>query len=490
MTTTKTEYNLATMILQAAEEKPDGVFLEYRGNPITFREGLDRSRRCAGFLRSGGVEQGDRVLIILGNIPEFIYSYLAIVQLGAIGVLVNPAARRYEFRHYIEETEPKYIITDSKQIEHFKTDEGFFFDPDRVICVDADAAHNRFGDILERSQPYEGIAPVEEYATASIIFTSAMEGKPLGAQITHAGIFGTARAYAVNPVLHTDKFLLTLPLFHSYGLASSLFTPLYKKIPTLLVNRYSPKRIHEILLNDGVTIFCGVPIMFQLIPFAAPEGTRYPSLRVWVSGGEAISVELQKLLMDRFEIDIRQGYGLTEASPIVTWNLIGTPNKFGSIGIPMVWNEIKIERPDGSIAQPNEEGELIVKGVNVISGYYKNPEKTREVIRDGWLHTGDLGYVDADGYFYITGRKKDMIIKNGLNIYPKEVERLISMHPSVENVRITGHVVKNEDSTTKETITAEIYRKKGHTVDKESLIEWCKGNISSYKLPDDFDIRN
>ena len=188
-------------------------------------------------------------------------------------------------------------------------------------------------------------------------------------------------------------------------------------------------------------------------------------------------------MKNQYDIEIRQGYGLTEASPIVTWNNTNIKNLFGSVGPPMPWNDIKIVK-NKKIAGQNTEGEICVKGLNVMKGYYKQKETPKIKITNGWLQTGDFGYIDDNGYLYITGRKKNMLIKNGLNIYPKEVKRLIENHPLVKEIHVSTKINKQEDGTINESLEALIYAKHGHKITHESFLEWCMENISKYKIPD------
>lgn len=480
--------NLFYLLVQAVSEKPDKTFFYYGRNSISYREVYDRSRSFANALRKRGIACGDRILLSTGNTPAFLYTYFAALQLGVIVILVNPAARRHELRYYCEETEPKLIITESPYIDNYKVNNTFFVNPASIITTDEGVGSTDLMSLIAEEEPLTEIEDLDSTHTTAIIFTSAMDGYALGAMINHRAILETAKASSALLVREHDTFLTALPLFHSFGLTSSLFIPLFNLVPFYLVRRFSPKRILDILSTYNITVFCGVPIMFQFLSQVMSEEMRFPNMRAWISGGESISTELQKHFKNIFDIDIRQGYGLTEASPIVTWNLTGRKNKFGSIGLPMPYNEVQILN-DGKFAPSGEQGEIIAKGVNVITGYYKKHEKSKEYIIDGWLHTGDIGTCDSEGYFYITNRKKNMIIKSGFNIYPKEIEKILKKHPSVQEVHVTGHIESLDDATKKEHIEALLYRKKGVHLSEEEFLNWCKENISSYKIPDSIIIR-
>jgi long-chain acyl-CoA synthetase len=475
--------NLFHLLVKAAEENPDYTFFIYNNKKHSYRDILKKTRKFANFLRKRGIEGGDRILLYIGNTPEFIYAYFAAVQLGVISILVNPATKRHELKYYLDETDPKIVISSSQQLENFKIDDESLYNPENIILIDGDGNENDLNSIIENEEPYNKYEELEPVYPTSIIFTSAMDGYPLGAMIDHRAILETAKATSSILIGDSDIFLTALPLFHSFGLTSSLFIPLYNQVPFYLLKRFSPKKLLEIISSYDITVFCGVPLMFHFLDMVMEESMEFPKMRVWVSGGESISVNLQTRFKQKYNIEIRQGYGLTEASPIVTWNLLGRTNKFGSIGLPMPYNDVQIIT-DGRFGKPGDIGEIIAKGVNVITGYYKRMDKTKEFIIDGWLHTGDIGTTDEEGYFYISDRKKDMILKGGFNVYPKEVEKILRYHPDVSEVQVIGHIQKRDDSSRVESIEAIVYRKKGKDISEKSFLNWCKENISSYKIPD------
>lgn len=482
------ENNLYHLIAQAASELPNGVFFRYNNTSVSYRNALEHIDRFSGYLKERGIEPGDRIFLNIGNTPEFIYALLAASKRGVISVLSNPAYRRYELQYLLNETKPKLVITTHDKTEQYTIDGKYFFDTARIITADKCAHFSWFHDITAVEREHCSPEPLDLQHPAVIIYTSAMTGHPLGALISHRAILETAKATTEFMVKENDVFMTVLPLFHSFGLTSSFFVPLYNRIPLYLVNRFSPRTVLQLLTEQATSIICGVPRMFEILYRMLPEGASFPSMRSWISGGEAISISLQKNYKKQFDIDIRQGYGLTEASPIVTWNMIDKPNVFGSIGTPMPYNEIKLIGKDGTEVPYGSEGEILIRGVNVISGYYKQDAATRRSFMGEWIRSGDLARQDGSGNYFITGRTKEMTIKNGFNIYPKEVARILGYHPSVESAEVNFRSSMNSDGTFDESLAAFIRRKRGRDLDEKSIVQWCRDNICSYKIPDSFTI--
>ena len=482
------ENNLYHLIEQSASEYPDRVFFRYNGTAVTYKHALNCVDRFSGYLKERNIEPGDRIFLNIGNTPEFIYTLLAASKLGIISVLSNPAYRRYELQYLLNETQPKLVITTHDNTENYSINGKYFFDTARIITVDKGSYFSWFHDIIAVGREHSSPEPLDLQHPAVIIYTSAMNGQPLGALISHRAILETAKATTEFMVQSSDVFMTVLPLFHSFGLTSSFFVPLYNRTPFYLINRFSPRTVLQLLNDQAASILCGVPRMFEILYRMIPEGSSFPFMRSWISGGEAIPISLQKNYKEHFNIDIRQGYGLTEASPIVTWNMINKPNVFGSIGTPMPYNDIKLIGKDGTEVSYGVEGEILIRGVNVISGYYKQDNATRRSFMGEWIRSGDLARQDPSGYYFITGRIKEMTIKNGFNVYPREVARILGNHPSVAGVEVLSQSRMNNDGTFDESLEALIHRKQGHILDDKSMIQWCRENICSYKIPDTFTI--
>jgi long-chain acyl-CoA synthetase len=475
--------NIYTLLLSAAESCPEKEFLACDDRRFTFREALIASQKCASFLLSRGLEAGDRMLLNIGNVPEMMFSVFGALQIGAVPVLVNPSARMHELRSYVERTTPKLVVTNSENVWYYRDDRGRFFDYNNIIFMDDSVPEKSYTRIVSAHGPRGDFLRPGEQHPAVIIFTSAEDGVPGGAMITHRAVIETVHLSGEMQANEEDTTLGALPLFHAFGLTTSLFLPLYNRSRVRLVERFSVKKTAEELMDGSITVFCGVPIMFGALARQLEKTEGLSRVRAWVSGGEAISPALQGKMKSRYGIEIRQGYGLTEASPIVTWNSMHFENRHGSVGRAMPYNTVKIIR-NGSAAGDGEEGEVFVKGANVVPGYYSDPGKTSAAINDGWLRTGDIALRDADGYFYIRGRCKEMVLRNGFNVYPREVERILSLHPDAERVEVTGIIDLREDYSGRDSLEAVVRRKKGAVMDEKSFREWCADNISSYKIPD------
>ncbi|MCX8123989.1 MAG: AMP-binding protein [Spirochaetes bacterium] len=474
-------YNLYELFLEKALKFPDRIMMYYNGISIRFKEALQNVHKTAHALRVAGVHSGSTVILQSGNTPYFIYCYFAILQCNGIPVLVNPLARQYELQYYCSVTLPACVITDSKMAERL-LDLGVIQDHQKFITLDTNSAFTSMQSIIAGESLYSNYDQ-ENSSDAAIIFTSAMDGYALGAVLTHYGIFQSAKSVAQMIPEYAAVFVAVLPLFHAFGLTSSLFVPLIKNLPIELVDKFSPKKIARILTNREIKCFVGVPAMYSIMKAIFERDFDFSHIQLWVSGGDYLSGDLQEWYLQR-GVDIRQGYGLTEASPIVSWNMPDIKNKKCSIGKPMPYNEVRIVDENGKDVPTTIAGEIIVKGMNVIEKYYNNPAKTGEYIKDGWLYTGDLGYYDNEGYLFISGRKKDMVLKNGYNVYPKEVERLLLYHPDIASVRISGHVHFLGDST-HEWLVARIKPKKAKRLSSEDIRLWCADNISVYKIPDE-----
>ncbi len=472
--------NVFSLLESAAKDEPDSVFFNFEGDTVTYKEGFDKTRICAQHLISRGVKKGDRVILCLQNTPDFVYSYLAISQIGAVSVLVGPVARRFEIKYIVSHSQPSLIITSHTMLDNFTVNNSFFVDTDKFLLVDDSHKSRSLAGIIEAGKPYEKSEAITDDSAVSIIYTSAMDGFPLGVQLTHKGILASTKVLA-GFLNQDDKCISVLPLFHAFGLTVTLIMPIQGRTPFTLVRKFNPQDLIPIMNKNDITLMAGVPRMFLMVNAMVPPGKIFKKLRVCISGGEGVSGDALKEISEKYQFDIREGYGLTEASPIVTWNHMNTENRYGSVGKAMDWNEIKIVDDKGKEVAAGTTGEVMVKGINVTSGYYDAPEKNKLYFDNDWLHTGDLGYLDKDGYLYLTGLKKEMILNSGFNVYPKEVERILKKHPAIDDVKIEVKEDQQPGDIVRHYIVAVINSSTGVT--ENELKIWCKDNISNYKIP-------
>ncbi len=476
--------NLYSLLLLSREKNNEGIFFYQNGKNYSYGEVLEKTLYYENYFISRGIQFSDRILIDLANVPELVFSIFAAHKIGAIPVMVNPLARRQELETYIDIARPSLVIAKRESYPHFDR-ACQKFSGLQFLFIDDDACMREVfvQAVHEKNETY--YAAVDDTHPAVIIFTSADDGVPGGAMITHRGILETARLSGEFAISEDDVFIAALPLFHAFGLTTSLFLPLYNSCKVLLIDKFSVKKIASLLMKGEATIFCGVPLMFEVLARVLKKTSGLLKMRSWVSGGEAISLAIQRHYQKELGIEIRQGYGLTEASPIVTWNITGKENRHGSIGIPLSYNTVKMMNNG---REDERRGELYVQGTNVFSGYYRNREKTASHLRDGWLKTGDVVEKDSDGYFYIRGRVKDMILRNGFNVYPREVRKILLRHPEIQEVEVEGRVNITDDYSGKDSLQVKIWKKSDSALTEKSLREWCVDNISAYKMPDTIEI--
>lgn len=480
-----TNNNIYTLLESAAKESPERLFFSFEKQNIDYKSGCDRVNRLAAYFKSRDVQKGDRVIIHLPNVPEFVYSLMALAQLGAIAVLIGPVARRFEIEYMLKETQPKLIITSVTLLDHYTIDNTFFIDLSKVWLPDEKHPARGFEGIMEKTTPLTEVEAITGDESVAIIYTSAMEGYPGGVELSHRGIIGSTKILA-SYVTEDDVWFAGLPLFHAFGLTVSVITPLQTRTRFHLIKRFSPTTLVKEINKQGITVMPGVPKMFMMVNAMLPPGEHFPNLKVCICGGEGISKETIIQLKEKYNLDVREGYGLTEASPVITWNHTNTENRPGSVGPVMPWNEIRIVDEKNQDVKTGETGEILVKGINVTKGYYHKPEKTEKSFTDGWLHTGDYGYQDEDGYVYITGLKKSMLLSSAFNVYPAEVERILGYHPFIEEARLEVVEDQQKGDIVRHFGVAHVTLKAETNLTENELQLWCKDNLSTYKLPKKF----
>jgi len=418
---------------------------------------------------------------MLPNIPEFVYSYFGILKNGAVAVLVNTSSTSFELTYLLNNSDSKILIMQASQIKKYEDAKDQLLSCHQVITVDSLNLNSEFLTGADSDDSSFCPAEINPEDPATIIYTAGLTGKPLGAVLTHRNL--CEELDMIQPVFRREKDdvgLCLIPLFHSFGATVNMLNVIQAGCSTVMMDRLTMDSLLATIEREKITYICAVPRLYVgMIFYEKTAKYDLSSLKLCVTGGSAMSPDLMPVFEKKFNVRILEGYGLTEASPACSFNRIECVAKPGSIGTPLTGIDIKIVDEGGRELPRNQIGELIVKGENVMKGYYKDDAATAAVLKDGWLYTGDLGRMDEEDYIFLTGLKKRMIITSGFNVYPREVETILNMHPAVE----TSFVFSKEDLMRGEIVKAQIVLKKGQSVDEKEIIRYCKIYLSNYKVP-------
>lgn len=434
-------------------------------------------------LKRSGIGKGDNVSIMLPNIPEFVYSYMGILKAGAAVIPLNTSSTPFELTYLLNDSDSKILITQMSLVKKYDEIKDKLLTCNEVIAIDS---LNENGELLAGNNDEDSSAvEISPEDPATIIYTAGLTGKSMGAVLTHRNL--CAELNMIQPIFRRTKDdigLSLIPLFHSFGGTVNMLNVIQAGCSTVMMDRLTMDSLFSAIEREKISYIAAVPRLYIGMIFY-DKASKYDlsSLKLCVTGGSAMPPEFLPVFEQKFGARILEGYGLTEASPACSFNRIELVAKIGSIGTALTSEEtsieIKIVDDNGREVPRNQIGELIVKGDNVMKGYYKNEAATAAVLKDGWLHTGDLGRMDEEGYIFLTGLKKRMIITSGFNVYPREVETVLNMHPAVEKSRVSG----KEDLMRGEVVKAHVILKKGQTADEKEIIRYCKTYLSSYKVP-------
>ncbi len=474
--------NLGQMLEEATKRFPYNIAFIHEKCRMTYMEFNKAVNALAHYFRGLGIEKGDKIAIMLPNCPEFIISYFAAQKLGVVAVTLNVLSTPYELRHLIGDSEARLFITQdvlTKRYEEIKNDLPLCKHLLTTSGMDTDCS---FTEAIRNNPVVWEMPYIAGSDPAVMIYTAGLTGRALGAVLTQDNLMTQAVLFKETDLQGTsaERGLAVIPFFHSFGATANMLVVFYIGGSVVLLERFTLDSIFTAIEREKVSYICSVPRMFLGMLFHQ-GGEKYDlsSLRFCITGGSAIPKEFLPLFREKFGAPLLEGYGLTEASPICSISRITIEQKPGSIGIPIPGLEVMIVDDHGAGLPSGEIGELIVRGKNVMLGYYKDDKATAEVIRDGWLHTGDLARIDEDGYIFLTGRKKRMVITSGFNVYPLEVEIVLEMHPAVQTARVES----KEDLMRGEIVKALIVKKPGMEVDDKEILKHCRSYLSSYKLP-------
>lgn len=465
--------NLDLTLRKHAENAPESLALGWEGKYYTYAQLNNLIQNVTENLYLKGIQLGEKVAIILNNCPEFVVSYYACMRVGAISVPINPSLTSREYEVVLKDCKPKLIITDQKVNERLN-DVELSHDYETVM-TNTDS----FKELLkEGSKEPLKLAYGEE---CTILYTSGTTGSPKGAILTHYGLYHNAKVFAESfPLNNKDRTLIVPPLTHIAALSNCLNATIYCGGYNHLLDRWeSSSKTLKTMEEQKITYFFGPPTMYTYI-LNDPNVSAYKiELKFAYTGAAPLPEEIFNKWVKVFGFEIIEGYGLTECSPVVAMNPPNGKKKIGSIGMPIKDVQTKIVDDSFEEVKTGDPGELVVQGPNVMIGYLNKPSENEKSFKDGWFKTGDIAKRDDEGYLYIVDRKKDLIIRSGFNVYPREVEEVLYKHPAILEVAVVG----SKDEERGELVKAVLTFKKGKHVSPEKLKEYCVGRLATYKVP-------
>jgi long-chain acyl-CoA synthetase len=468
--------NLASLLTESAQRAPELPAIRLGDVELSYGELDDRSARLATLLREKGVKEGDRVGVMLPNVPDFPVAYYGVLRAGAIVVPMNVLLKRREIAFYLEDSGARLLLAWHGFAEEAR---GGSADAGAEMIEVEPAA---FAAMLAEHEPTPGLVDTAEDDTAVILYTSGTTGKPKGAELTQLNLFRNAdvSSRTTCEIGQGDIVLGALPLFHSFGQTVGMNASLKVGACLTLVPRFDPGEALGTMQRDGVTHFYGVPTMFgALLHHPERESFDTSALRNCITGGASMPVEVLHGFEQAFDAKVLEGYGLSETSPVACSNHPEMERKAGSIGTPIEGVEMQLVDEDDNPVAQGEVGEVVIRGHNIMKGYWQRPDATEEAMRGGWFHSGDMARTDKDGYFYIVDRKKDMIIRGGYNVYPREVEEVLYEHPKIREAAVVGipHDQWGEE------IGAAVVLHEGEELSPEEISAYVKDQIAAYKYP-------
>lgn len=481
--------SVASILAETAHRMPDNVALIFGDQQIAYGELWEQTRRYAGALRSRGIGEGDAVALLLPNVPDFPRAYYAVLALGAVVVPVHALLKAEEIAYVLRDSGAKLLICAAPLLgEGAKGAALAGVETLSVLVPDdkqAELPFARLEDEARDAHPVDTYVPRDPLDTATILYTSGTTGKPKGAEGCHFALVEQVNVLLAGTldIEQDDRILGCLPLFHTFGQTCVMNMGFRAGAAIVLVPKFDGATALALLNANACTIMTGVPTMYIALLEAAKSNPERPPLRYGMSGGAAIPVAVIERMKEVYGIDVHEGYGLTETSPVASFNHRGRPTRVGTVGTP-IWG-VDVEIADAEIDDRvellprGELGEIVVRGHNLMKGYLNLPDANAEAVVDGWFRTGDLGTKSDDDYITIVDRKKDMIVRNGYNVYPREVEEVLSTHPAVAMVAVFGvaHEVHGQE------VMAVVTVMPGMTADGDDLVAFAQEHIAAYKFP-------
>jgi long-chain acyl-CoA synthetase len=473
--------NIFSALEQSKSRYPERESIVFGGDPITYAQLYEQASRLSSALKeTANLRKGDRVALFLPNRPEFVISYYAAMAVGAIAVSLNVMLKHDEVKFILNDSEAKVLITSSQLLDQVPNA------PEtpsvkKIVCIDNVERAGMVGiaSLLAGASGYDAPFDLTSDDGAAILYTSGTTGKPKGALLSHGNLTSNVAATVHHTKMSfNDRLICYLPLFHCFGQNFIMNASVNCGATLVLHERFQPDEILDSLKSNRISMFFGVPPVFLRF-LAVPNIAEYFSqVRYCFTAAAPMPVTVARHWKEKVGQIIYEGYGLTETSPFASYNH-DVQYREGSVGTPLEDVEMKVVDHDGHDLPPGEQGEIAIKGPNVMLGYFRRPEETAEVIRDGWFLTGDIGKMDSDGYFYLVDRAKDMINVSGFKVWPREVEEVLLQHPSLSEIGVVGIA----DPACGEAVKAFVVLKQGQSISEQQLIDYARERMAAYKAP-------
>ncbi|GIG40947.1 AMP-binding protein [Cellulomonas phragmiteti] len=481
--------SVAAILAETARRHPDRVAFHIGDAALTYGPLWDRTRAYAGALRDRGVGPGDRIAMLVPNVPDFARVYYAVLSLGAVVVPVHLLFKAQEIEYVLRDSGATLLVAAAPMLSEALPAAGAAGVPAVTVLVPdthvAAVPAPRLEDEADAAEPIRTYASVNPLAPATVLYTSGTTGRPKGAVASHLALVEQVHVTLLDTTdLNADDVIFGgLPFFHTFGQSAVLNTAFRRGAAIVLLPRFDADEALALLVKHRATVFTAVPTMFLGMVQAVARTPDRPPLKYAVSGGAALPVALLEAFAREFGADVHEGYGLTETAPTVSFNYVGEPIRPGTVGRPLWGVDVEVADSDieGRIELlgPGELGEIVVRGHNLFKGYLGNPEATAEAVVDGWFRTGDLGTVDAEGIVTVVDRKKDMIVRNGYNVYPSEVEDAMVRHPAVAQAAVFGVA----DEAHGQEVHAAVVLMPGRTATAQEIVDFTRERIAAYKYP-------
>lgn len=488
--------NLSVLLENSARRYPQKAAFTFMDTTLSFAQINAAANQVANGLRAKGIQEGDKVALSCLNLPYFPIIYFGILKAGAACVPLSVLLKKDEIAYHLEDSDAKayfcFVGTEDLPMgqmghtgfEEVGACEHFFMimpKPDMPAPIEG---AETLGSLMAGQSPDFATVATGAEDTAVIIYTSGTTGRPKGAELTHSNLLQNAiLSKDLLNLESEDRVLIVLPLFHIFAMTVLMNAALYRGASSVLLPRFDADAVFGLMHKHKITTFAGVPTMYWgLLNYTDPKYDYKAiagNLKICLSGGAALPVQVLEDFEARLNVKILEGYGMSEGSPVVTFNQLDIGRKPGSIGTPVWGVEVKLVDENDKEVPVGEKGELLYRGHNVMKGYYKRPEVNKEALKGGWMHSGDIAIKDEDGFYYIVDRTKDMIIRGGLNVYPREVEEVMMKHEQVSLVAVIG--IPHEEMG--EEIKAYVVMQDGASMSEAELMAWTKSQIAAYKYP-------